>query len=71
MINPYEEVSYQDYGSDVFNVPKDKGFVYRMFRGDNNLRLGRPKYLSDQLFTKSLFGSIYESREAFDDALST
>lgn len=55
------------YGSDVMNLGT-AGFVHRMFRGDNNLGLGRPKFLSDQLFNKSLFGSTYQSVEDFDEA---
>ena len=30
-----------------------------MFRGDNSLGLGRPKFLSDQMFSGPLFGSTY------------
>lgn len=55
------------YGSDVLRLGSG-GFVSRIFRGDNDLGMGRPKFLSDQLFNKSLFGSIYQAREDFDEA---
>ena len=51
--NPYIKVSDDLYGT-------GRAFVHRIFRGDNNLGMGRPKFLSDQLFNKALFGSIYE-----------
>jgi hypothetical protein len=54
------------YGSDVMSLGT-AGFVHRIFRGDNGLGMGRPKFLSDQLFNKALFGSVYQRRMDFDE----
>ena len=59
--NPYIKVSDEMYGTG------SKAFVHRIFRGDNNLGMGRPKFLSDQLFNKALFGSTYERDAAGDN----
>ena len=59
--NPYIEVSSGFYSPDLLR-DKQKGFIARIFRGDNNLGMGRPKFLSDQLYNKALFGSIYKSQ---------
>jgi hypothetical protein len=55
------------YGSDVHKT-YNEGFVFRIFRGDNGLGLGRPKFLSDQIFNKILFGSTYQERQDYDEA---
>lgn len=55
------------YGSDVMDLGTG-GYVHRIFRGDNILGLGRPKFLSDQIFNKALFGSVYQATEDFDEA---
>jgi hypothetical protein len=55
------------YGSDVHST-YNEGFVFRIFRGDNGLGLGRPKFLSDQIFNKILFGSTYQERQDYDEA---
>lgn len=55
------------YGSDVVEQGTG-GFVHRIFRGDNDLGLGRPKFLSDQLFNKALFGSTYLGPTNYDEA---
>jgi hypothetical protein len=44
-----------------------EGFVHRMFRGDNSLGMGRPKFLSDQLANKALYISIYQDAADFDE----
>lgn len=41
-------------------------FFEDICRGDDNLQLGRPKFLSDQLFNKVLFGKIYHANNSFD-----
>ena len=66
LVNPYLDVSTEMYGSDTRDLGS-AGYVHRMFRGDNNLGMGRPKFLSDQLFNKVLFGSVYQSRRDFDE----
>jgi hypothetical protein len=67
LMNPYMEVSRPMYGSDTMDLGSG-GFVHRIFRGDNDLGLGRPKFLSDQLFNKALFGSTYRSEGDYDEA---
>lgn len=67
LINPYLELSERMYGSDVKDFGSS-GFVQRIFRGDNSLGMGRPKILSDQLFNKALFGSIYQAQDFYDEA---
>jgi hypothetical protein len=66
LVNPYLELDTNMYGSDVRDTGST-GYVHRIFRGDNNLGMGRPKFLSDQLFNKVLFGSVYQSRRDFDE----
>jgi len=56
----------REYGSDVTDNGS-AGFVHRIFRGDNGIGMGRPKFLSDQLFNKALFGSVYQSRHDYDE----
>ena len=42
--------------------------LQRIFRGDNALNLGTPKFLSDQIFNKVLFQSVYpRSMQAFNE----
>jgi hypothetical protein len=67
LVDPYLDVVTQMYGSDTRDTGST-GYVHRIFRGDNNLGMGRPKFLSDQLFNKVLFGSVYQSRRDFDEA---
>jgi len=67
LVDPYLPVPIELYGSETSDVGST-GFVHRIFRGDNNLGMGRPKFLSDQLFNKALFGSLYQARRDFDEA---
>jgi hypothetical protein len=46
---PYEDVKFEDYFTYMNNI----------FRGYTDSELGRPKYLSDQVFNKALFGEVY------------
>jgi hypothetical protein len=64
--DPYCAVSSREYGSDLTDNGS-AGFVHRIFRGDNGIGMGRPKFLSDQLFNKALFGSVYQSRHDWDE----
>lgn len=67
LFNPYAAVSMQQ----VYGVPYWTGGILaplqRIFRGDNSLNLGTPKFLSDQLFNKILFQSVYPRGEAAYD----
>jgi hypothetical protein len=64
--NPFRRIPLALYGSDTRQLGST-GFVHRMFRGDNDLGMGRPKFLSDQLFNKTLFGSVYTGTLDFDE----
>jgi len=64
--DPYMEVSELQYGSEDKSLGS-VGYVHRIFRGDNALGMGRPKFLSDQLFNKALFGSIVKDPRDFDE----
>lgn len=48
---PYQAVTYGEYNSYMKNI----------FRGYNDNKMGRPKYLSDQIYNKTLFGEVYSS----------
>lgn len=66
LADPYRTITPDYYGSDCTNAGSE-GFIHRIFRGDNGLGMGRPKFLSDQLFNKPLFGSVYQSRQDWDE----
>lgn len=55
--NPYKSVGWGHESPDHDNL-------HRIFRGDANLGMGRPKFLSDQLYNKALLGSIYPAGTA-------
>ena len=38
-----------------------------MFKGISQLKLGRPKFLSDQMYGKALFGELYSSRKTYTE----
>ena len=64
--DPFLPVSWEQYGSDTHSMGSG-GFVHRMFRGDNGLGMGRPKFLSDQLANKALYISIYQDAADLDE----
>ena len=65
--NPYTPVTEKQYGAsnraDMSDAP-----IQRIFRGDNALGMGRPKFLSDQIYNKCLFGSVYPHSAGPDEA---
>jgi len=67
ILDPYAEVSMSQYGDETALLGT-AGFVQRICRGDNDLGLGRPKFISDQLFNKVMFGSIYPMKALYDEA---
>ena len=67
LLDPYGEVGAEQYG-DERAVRGTAGFVQRICRGDNDLAMGRPKFISDQLFNKVMFGSIYPTQYDYDEA---
>lgn len=65
--DPYCEVSREMYGNPLMERGTSAP-IQRIFRGDNGLGMGRPKFLSDQVFNKCLFGSVYTSQSDWDEA---
>lgn len=67
LVDPYAPVDAANFGDET-NMRGTAGFGNRMFRGDNGIGMGRPKMLSDQIFNKVLFGSIWPSKRDYDEA---
>lgn len=68
LYHPYLEIN-QSYGLSYSDMTISYyEYISRIMRGDNNLGLGRPKFLSDQIFNKVLLRSIYPSTYAQDEA---
>lgn len=76
LLRPYADVDKElVYGVGVRGRPPHGGPsidlvapLQRIFRGDNALNLGTPKFLSDQIFNKVLFQSVYpRSMQAFNE----
>ena len=67
LVDPMRDVTGAEYGAADANrniyAP-----INRIFRGFNGLGLGRPRFLSDQLFNKALFGEIYPFGVMYDEA---
>lgn len=56
--DPYIPLSQEMYGNDA-RIRGSAGVIHRLFVGDHGVAgLGRPKFLSDQIFNKSLFGNL-------------
>lgn len=69
LIEPYAQVPMATYGAmPQLTQGATNGFIQRIFRGDDSLRLGRPKFLSDQLYNKALFGTLVPTPYSFDEA---
>lgn len=49
MLYPYASVDAEQY----------YGYIHRIMAGDSGLELGRPKFISDQLWNKTLFQELY------------
>lgn len=68
LLDPYAEVSMNVFGGmDQIQDFAANALVSRIFRGDDTLMMGRPKFLSDQLFNKALFGSLIPTPYVFDE----
>jgi hypothetical protein len=67
LINPYSPVHINQYGREEAQLGTAAHFQ-RVCRGDDGLVLGRPKFISDQLFNKVLFGSIYPAAIDYDES---
>ena len=66
--DPYMRISQEEYGHDA-RVNGTAGLIRRLFVGDSGLQgLARPKFLSDQVFNKALFGSMLPSSNLEDEA---
>jgi hypothetical protein len=69
LMEPYAEIPQQSYGGmSTIRLRATAGLVNRIFRGDDSLKMGRPKFLSDQVFNKALFGSLVPTPYDFDEA---
>ncbi|GFR88493.1 polyprotein pp220, partial [Elysia marginata] len=68
IIDPYAEVPISSFGG-MAQLYKNgsNGLIQRIFRGDDSLMMGRPKFLSDQLYNKALFGSLIPTPYGFDE----
>ncbi len=69
LLDPYMAVDFAQYGAStaVFDNVGANGLVWRIFRGDDSLMMGRPKFLSDQVFNKALFGTLYDTPYVYDE----
>lgn len=54
LVDPYRELLNQE----------EWDYLNGVFTGDNNMDLGRPKFLSDQLYNKALFMELYPATAA-------
>jgi hypothetical protein len=70
LISPYAAVPLATYGNStaIHRPGGANGLVTRIFRGDDSLMMGRPKFLSDQVFNKALFGTLIDTPYQFDEA---
>ena len=67
LIDPYVDIPSDVFGSDLWDIGST-GLVHRLFRGDTSTGMGRPKFLSDEIFGKVLFGSPYQQSSEYDEA---
>lgn len=51
IVCPYQKITNDDYNTYMANI----------FRGYTDTEMGRPKFLSDQIFNKALFGEVYSA----------
>lgn len=58
MLRPYRNVPHKEYNE----------HLRALMTGDSSVELGRPKFLSDQLYNKLLFGSMYESKHVYKES---
>ena len=58
LVDPYTLVDEERYGSNL-KIRGTDAPIQRICRGDDGLGLGRPKFISDQLFNKVMFSSLY------------
>lgn len=70
LMEPYAYVpaEYYGYPTSAFHGQGANGLMWRIFRGDDSLMMGRPKFLSDQIFNKVLFGTLVDTPYEFDEA---
>jgi hypothetical protein len=74
LYHPYIDLDYgsmniTNIGFEISNrISEYDQYISRIMRGDSNLGLNRPKFLSDQLFNKVLLRSVYPSPSTFDES---
>jgi hypothetical protein len=60
--DPFADVDFNHFNN---HHGKGDNVLFNIFMGDNSLGMGRPKFLSDQLFNKCLLSNVYfKSRRA-------
>jgi hypothetical protein len=69
LLSPYATTPPEVYGKDPpqFIDGTADPLLPRIFRGDSSLMMGRPKFISDQLYNKALFGSLVPAPAYFDE----
>jgi hypothetical protein len=72
LYHPYIDLENNNQGQKMWlgsanNISEYNEYISRIMRGDNSLGLSRPKFLSDQLFNKVLFRSVYPSASTYDE----
>jgi len=67
LIDPYRTVNSSEYGT-FMDSNNETSPISRIFRGNADIGMGRPKFLSDQIFNKALMKNVYPSRDQFDEA---
>ena len=59
LVNPYGEITWDEY----------QVYFSRIVRGALGIDgLGRPRFLGDELYNKSLFGEVYADEQVYDEA---
>lgn len=68
LIDPYMPLWDETYTGDVTGVNYYEKFVKGMLLGvANNGELGRPKFLSDQIYNKAVFGEMYIDSSLYNE----
>ena len=72
LLNPYRDLyfnrSAEAFPGDKSEVNQFDAFARGMFNGQaDNGELGRPKFLSDQIYNKAIFGEMYMSKDEYNE----
>lgn len=61
LVNPFAKLNF-----DARAAPAVIGFIDNMFLGNHEINLGRPKFLSDQMYQKAFFGLLYQGHDQYN-----